>query len=85
MYRIDTSVFFFLSLRVFGLLSSPLLLFQLCGNNNKDEDNSPKTLNDKNHQASFRQLHFSYISLHQTKYSETLIALSYFRILHRHK
>ncbi len=32
-----------------------------CGNNNKDEDNSPKTLNDKNHQASsqkFRQLLF---------------------------
>ena len=31
----------------------------LCGNNNKDEDNSPKTLNDKNHQAlsqKFRQL-----------------------------
>ena len=30
-----------------------------CGNNNKDEENSPKTLNDKNHQASsqkFRQL-----------------------------
>ena len=30
-----------------------------CGNNNKDEDNSPKTLNDKNHQAlsqKFRQL-----------------------------
>ena len=29
-----------------------------CGNINKDEDNSPKTLNDKNHQASsqkFRQ------------------------------
>ena len=29
------------------------------GNNNKDEDNSPKTLNDKNQQASsqkFRQL-----------------------------
>ncbi len=29
------------------------------GNNNKDENNSPKTLNDKNHQASsqkFRQL-----------------------------
>ena len=29
-----------------------------CGNNNKDEDNSPKNLNDKNHQASsqkFRQ------------------------------
>ena len=32
-----------------------------CGNNNKDEDNSPKTLNDKNHQASsqkFRQVYF---------------------------
>ena len=32
-----------------------------CGNNNKDEDNSPKTLNDKNHQVSsqkFRQLIF---------------------------
>ena len=30
-----------------------------CGNNNKDENNSPKTLNDKNQQASsqkFRQL-----------------------------
>ena len=30
-----------------------------CGKNNKDEDNSPKTLNDNNHQASskkFRQL-----------------------------
>ena len=30
-----------------------------CGNNNKDKDNSPKTLNDKNQQASsqkFRQL-----------------------------
>ena len=29
-----------------------------CGNNNKDEDNSPKTLNDKNHKVSsqkFRQ------------------------------
>ena len=23
-----------------------------CGNNKKDEDNSPKTLNDENHQAS---------------------------------
>ena len=30
-----------------------------CGNNNNDEGDSPKTLNDKNHQASsqkFRQL-----------------------------
>ena len=26
-----------------------------CGNNNKDEDNSPKTLNDKNHQALFQK------------------------------
>ena len=63
-----------LSLRVFGLLSSSLLLFPQCfgwyalqpsyqpkrhGNNNKDEDNSLKTLNDKNHQVSsqkFKQL-----------------------------
>ena len=31
-----------------------------CGNNNKDEDNSPKTLNDKNHQASSQKfrVHF---------------------------
>ena len=29
---------------------------KLCGNNNKDEDNSPKTLNDKNHQASSQKL-----------------------------
>ena len=27
-----------------------------CGNNNKDEDNSPKTINDKNHQASSQKL-----------------------------
>ena len=26
-----------------------------CGNNNKDETNSPKTLNDKNQQASFQK------------------------------
>ena len=69
-----------LSLRVFGLLSSSLLLFPerfgrmssgvyrtqepwwifelRCGNNKEDEDNCPKTLNDKNHQAlsqKFRQ------------------------------
>ena len=35
-----------------------------CGNNNKDEDNSPKILNDKNQQASsqkFKQLNtFNY-------------------------
>ena len=27
-----------------------------CGNNNKDEDNSPKTLNDKNQQALSQKL-----------------------------
>ena len=35
-----------------------------CGNNNKDEDNSPKILNDKNHQASsqkFRQQIITYL------------------------
>ena len=42
--------------------------FQLkhCGNNNKNEDNNPKTLNDKNHQASsqnFRQLILTLLSL----------------------
>ena len=26
-----------------------------CGNNKKDEDNNPKTLNDKNHQASVQK------------------------------
>ena len=26
-----------------------------CRNSNKDEDNSPKTLNDKNHQALFQK------------------------------
>ena len=36
------------------------------GNNNKDGDNSPKTLNDKNHPASsqkFRQLMFNLFKL----------------------
>ena len=44
-----------------------------CGNNNKDEDNSPKTLNDKNQQASsqkFRQLSlcFSFLSASETRH-----------------
>ena len=37
-----------------------------CGNNNKDEYNSPKTLNDKNQQASsqkFRQLTSIFLSI----------------------
>ena len=37
-----------------------------CGNNNKDDDNSPKNLNDKNQQASsqkFRQLLSSMIHI----------------------
>ena len=37
-----------------------------CENNNKDGDNSPKTLNDKNHQVSskkFRQLKQFYFEL----------------------
>ena len=32
-----------------------------CGNNNKDEDNSPKTLNDKNHQASSQKFRLVYM------------------------
>ena len=34
-----------------------------CGNNNKDEDNSPKTLNDKNHQASSQKFRHPSINL----------------------
>ena len=37
----------------------PQKMLKRCGNNNNDEDNSPKTLNDKNQQAlsqKFRQL-----------------------------
>ena len=37
-----------------------------CEYNNEDEDNSPKTLNDKNHQASsqkFRQLMILYLNI----------------------
>ena len=48
----------FLSLRVFGLLSS-YLFFISTGQNNKDEDNRPKAVNDKNNQVlsqKFRQL-----------------------------
>ena len=40
-----------------------------CGNNNKDEDNKPNTLNDKNHQASsqkFRQLRCFLSWIHST-------------------
>ena len=46
-----------------------------CGNNHKDEDNSPKNLNDKNQQASsqkFRQLRsliVPYFWYHITRYS----------------
>ena len=61
-----------------------------CGNNNKDEDNSPKTLNDKNQQASsqkFRQLvsnNYSYLiticlQLYGLKYSY-LIAIIFKQI-----
>ena len=42
-----------------------------CGNNNKDDDNNPKTLNDKNQQASsqkFRQLKDSSVSHTDSKY-----------------
>ena len=45
-----------------------------CGNNNKDEDNSPKNLNDKNQQASsqkFRQQ--KYLNIYQQlKYPSTV-------------
>ena len=41
------------------------------GNNNKDEDNSPKTLNDKNHQTSshkFRQQNKFLLKINVTKF-----------------
>ena len=44
-----------------------------CGNNNKVEDNSPKNLNDKNHQASskkFRQLSLSFV----------IFSINYFKV-----
>ena len=43
-----------------------------CGNNNKDEGNSQKTLNDKNHQASsqkFRQLIYMHLKIAILSYS----------------
>ena len=49
-----------------------------CGNNNKDEDNSPKTLNDKNQQAlsqKFRQLIYIYI------YIYTKVSREFYNIL----
>ena len=106
----------FLSLRIFGLLSSSLLFpqrfgwyvlrpssgvcrtrdssrnFELreevrrtyqpkhCGNNNKDEDNSPKILNDKNQQASsqkFRQLIFRLIFLCSLNFCLPLCGIKY--------
>ena len=51
-----------------------------CRNNNKDEDNSPKTLNKKNHQASsqkFRQLASSRMVVRQvlpSVYSFTFVS-----------
>ena len=50
-----------------------------CGNNNNDEDNSPKILNDKNHQASsqkFGKLLAKYINLF-TKYGNLFALFLY--------
>ena len=41
-----------------------------CGNNNKAEHNSPKTLNDKNHQASSQK--FRQLELNCLKFSSAL-------------
>ena len=47
-----------------------------CGNNHKDEDNSPKTLNDKNQQASSHKFrHFVYIILSSFQISCQVICL----------
>ncbi len=53
--------FFFACAHIQIFFLAFLIISSHFGNNNKDEDNSPKTLNDKNHQASsqkFRQLTF---------------------------
>ena len=43
-----------------------------CGNDNKDKDNSPKTLNDKNHQASSQKFkQFRYMKWNQRSVFET--------------
>ena len=50
------------------------------GNNNNDEDNSPKTLNNKNHQASsqkFRQLISSQSVLPHPLYSSDLASTDF--------
>ena len=54
-----------------------------CEYNNKDEDNSTKTLNDKNHQASspkFRQLTLKLVeirtSIYVSKFSEEFVSHS---------
>ena len=45
-----------ITIKLKTIVQKPLMIkinkLRLSGNNNKDEDNSPKTLNDKNHQAS---------------------------------
>ena len=54
-----------------------------CGNDNKDEDNSPKSLNDKNHQASsktFRQS--SYLVLSNSINSNNSVKYKYSFCLH---
>ena len=40
------------------------VLLKRCGNNNKDEDNSPKTLNGKDHQASSLKFTLLILSTH---------------------
>ena len=47
-----------------------------CVNNNKDKDNSPKTLNDKNHQASsqkFRQNTMTFFTAHRSLFSPEIL------------
>ena len=62
-----------------------------CGNNNKDEDNSPKTLNDKNQQTSsqkFRQrkifcFKFSFILFFFLFSFDKFCYFSHFIVFHR--
>ena len=49
-----------------------------CGNNNKDEDNSPKTLNDKNHQALSEKFRQPY---HLTFCCQSITMTTFFRLV----
>ena len=64
---------------IYNILLSPLFLYRpkRCGNNNKDEDISPKTLNDKSHQASSQKFRHCLLNL---KPAEFFVRIFLFKI-----